>query len=276
VRDAWYLRRVGDDPGPAPGACCRRGNAWASATRFAGTTGCGRLRPPSIYVATTRSSRSARPRSNWPQGGSAVAAAAEIAALSLRLREAVIFASREPVSREVLARVVGPACNLDLLIDDIRAELRGRPYDLVPVAGGWHHRTRTLRRRHPHRRRAWRKSPAAIANRDSGPHRDCLLSAGHPRRALSAVRQGDKPRCDWTVAGVKIHRRRPAQPGAGRALQDALEEAGLLSKPRLLPGEVLADGSQSPHLMTIEEEDQEDSETDEPPLALSSEDFQTR
>ena len=56
--------------------------------------------------------------------------------------EAVIFASKEPVSREVLARVVGPDCNLDLVIEDIRAELRGRPYDLVAVAGGWHLRTR--------------------------------------------------------------------------------------------------------------------------------------
>jgi chromosome segregation and condensation protein ScpB len=56
--------------------------------------------------------------------------------------EAVIFASPEPVTREVLARVVGHDCNLDLVIDDIRDELRGRPYDLVAVAGGWQHRTR--------------------------------------------------------------------------------------------------------------------------------------
>jgi hypothetical protein len=49
--------------------------------------------------------------------------------------EAVIFASKDPVAREVLARVVGPDCNLDLVIEDIRAELRGRPYDLVAVAG---------------------------------------------------------------------------------------------------------------------------------------------
>jgi chromosome segregation and condensation protein ScpB len=48
--------------------------------------------------------------------------------------EAVIFASKEPVSRDVLARVVDPHCNLDLLIADLRAELRGRPYDLVAVA----------------------------------------------------------------------------------------------------------------------------------------------
>jgi chromosome segregation and condensation protein ScpB len=56
--------------------------------------------------------------------------------------EAVIFASPTPVSREALARVVGPDCNLDLLIDDIRAELVNRPYDLIAVAGGFHHRTR--------------------------------------------------------------------------------------------------------------------------------------
>jgi segregation and condensation protein B len=56
--------------------------------------------------------------------------------------EAVIFASAEPVTRETLARVVGKACQLDLLIDDIKAELRGRPYELVSVAGGWSFRTK--------------------------------------------------------------------------------------------------------------------------------------
>ena len=56
--------------------------------------------------------------------------------------EAVIFASPAPVSREVLARLVGRDCNLDLLIADIRDELRGRPYELVTVAGGWRHQTR--------------------------------------------------------------------------------------------------------------------------------------
>lgn len=56
--------------------------------------------------------------------------------------EAVIFASPEPVGRDALARVVGRNCSIDLLIDDIREELRGRPYELVSVAGGWQHRTR--------------------------------------------------------------------------------------------------------------------------------------
>jgi segregation and condensation protein B len=58
--------------------------------------------------------------------------------------EAVIFAANEPVTRSVLARVVGRNCNLELIIDDIRAELAGRPYELVAVAGGWQHRTKKV------------------------------------------------------------------------------------------------------------------------------------
>lgn len=56
--------------------------------------------------------------------------------------EATIFAASEPVGRETLVRIVGKNCSIDLLIDDIREELRGRPYDLVSVAGGWKHLTR--------------------------------------------------------------------------------------------------------------------------------------
>ncbi|RWJ60464.1 MAG: SMC-Scp complex subunit ScpB [Mesorhizobium sp.] len=56
--------------------------------------------------------------------------------------EATIFAASEPVTRETLARIVGKSCSIDLLIDDIRDELRGRPYDLVAVAGGFRHLTR--------------------------------------------------------------------------------------------------------------------------------------
>ncbi|MER8944294.1 SMC-Scp complex subunit ScpB [Mesorhizobium sp. M0915] len=56
--------------------------------------------------------------------------------------EATIFAASEPVGRETLGRIVGKSCSIDLLIDDIREELRGRPYDLVSVAGGWKHLTR--------------------------------------------------------------------------------------------------------------------------------------
>lgn len=56
--------------------------------------------------------------------------------------EATIFAANEPVGRETLAKIVGKGCAIELLIDDIREELRGRPYDLVAVAGGWKHLTR--------------------------------------------------------------------------------------------------------------------------------------
>lgn len=58
--------------------------------------------------------------------------------------EATIFAASEPIGRETLARIVGRSCSIDLLIDDIRDELRGRPYDLVAVAGGWKHLTRPV------------------------------------------------------------------------------------------------------------------------------------
>ena len=56
--------------------------------------------------------------------------------------EAAMFASPTPVTREALARIVGKACKLELIIDDIKEELRGRPYELVAVAGGWRLQTR--------------------------------------------------------------------------------------------------------------------------------------
>ena len=56
--------------------------------------------------------------------------------------EAVIFAARNPVPRDALARVIGSSCNLDDLIADIREDLRARPYELVYVAGGYKFRTK--------------------------------------------------------------------------------------------------------------------------------------
>ncbi|WP_375600353.1 SMC-Scp complex subunit ScpB [Devosia sp. Naph2] len=56
--------------------------------------------------------------------------------------EAVLFAAPRPVEREVLARVIGRDANIDLLIDDIRADLMGKPYEIASVAGGWQFRTR--------------------------------------------------------------------------------------------------------------------------------------
>ena len=68
--------------------------------------------------------------------------------------EAAIFASEKPVSREALVRLVGETCRFDDLIADLIHELRGRPYDLTLVAGGYALRTKTrfapaLRAAHP-------------------------------------------------------------------------------------------------------------------------------
>jgi segregation and condensation protein B len=57
--------------------------------------------------------------------------------------EAAIFASEKPVSREALVRLVGEACRFDDLIADLIHELRGRPYDLTLVAGGYALHTKT-------------------------------------------------------------------------------------------------------------------------------------
>jgi segregation and condensation protein B len=70
--------------------------------------------------------------------------------------EAAIFASDKPVPREALVRLVGHDCRFDDLIADLTHELRGRPYDLTLVAGGYALRTKTrfapaIRAAHPHR-----------------------------------------------------------------------------------------------------------------------------
>ncbi|MFG5379638.1 SMC-Scp complex subunit ScpB [Yoonia sp. R2-816] len=56
--------------------------------------------------------------------------------------EAVLFASASPVKREDLALVVGQGASVEMLIEDVQAELTGRPYELAQVAGGWMFRTR--------------------------------------------------------------------------------------------------------------------------------------
>jgi segregation and condensation protein B len=45
--------------------------------------------------------------------------------------EAVLFAAAKPLTRDILARVVGRDCALDFLLDDLREDLRGRPIELV-------------------------------------------------------------------------------------------------------------------------------------------------
>src|SRR6516162_4844799 len=56
--------------------------------------------------------------------------------------EAVLFAAAKPVGREILARVVGRDCALDLLLDDLKEDLRGRPVELVRLGGSYSLHTR--------------------------------------------------------------------------------------------------------------------------------------
>ena len=60
----------------------------------------------------------------------------------MRRIEAVLFASASPVPREDLACVVGRGVSVDLLIDDLGADLEGRSFEVAKVAGGWMLRTR--------------------------------------------------------------------------------------------------------------------------------------
>ncbi len=74
----------------------------------------------------------------------------ELAALPPELRwrewmrriEAVLFASSAPVLRDDLARVVGQAASVDLLIEDLAVDLEGRPYEVAQVGAGWILRTK--------------------------------------------------------------------------------------------------------------------------------------
>lgn len=60
----------------------------------------------------------------------------------MRRIEAVLFASAAPVGREDLARVVGQAVSVELLIEDLAIDLEGRPYEVAKVGAGWMLRTK--------------------------------------------------------------------------------------------------------------------------------------
>jgi len=60
----------------------------------------------------------------------------------MRRIEAVLFASASPVPREDLVRVVGQGAAVDLLIEDLMADLEGRSFEVAQVTGGWILRTR--------------------------------------------------------------------------------------------------------------------------------------
>ncbi|WP_295039654.1 SMC-Scp complex subunit ScpB [Sulfitobacter sp.] len=62
----------------------------------------------------------------------------------MRRIEAVLFAAASPVPRDDLARVVGLGVSVDLLVEDLAAELEGRAFEIAQVAGGWMFRTRAI------------------------------------------------------------------------------------------------------------------------------------
>ncbi len=76
----------------------------------------------------------------------------------LRRIEAVLFASASPVAQKDLARVVGQGVSIELLMEDLAADLAGRSFELVQTASGWMFRSR----------RAF--APAIRAAADVGEH----------------------------------------------------------------------------------------------------------
>ena len=60
----------------------------------------------------------------------------------MRRIEAVLFASAAPVPREDLARVVGQGVSVDLLGEELTADLEGRAFEPVRLPEGWILRTR--------------------------------------------------------------------------------------------------------------------------------------
>lgn len=176
--------------------------------------------------------------------------------------EAVIFASAEPITRETLARVVGRDCSIDLLIDDVKEELRDRPYELISVAGGWQYRTRVRYAEAIHASSAPTRSPAAALSEFEAM---VLMAVGYfqpvTRGELSKIFGKEVSRDTISAlrgAGFLASGPRSPTPGAPytyvttkqflcafgmetlRDLPDfeALEDAGLLSKERLLSGDL--------------------------------------
>ncbi|WP_282026291.1 SMC-Scp complex subunit ScpB [Limimaricola cinnabarinus] len=60
----------------------------------------------------------------------------------MRRIEAVLFASATPVPRADLARIVGQGAALELLLEDLAAELADRPYEILRAGDAWMLRTR--------------------------------------------------------------------------------------------------------------------------------------
>jgi segregation and condensation protein B len=61
--------------------------------------------------------------------------------MALRLAEAVIFASREPVSARALGHLLPESADVDAVLAALSARYAARGVNLVQVAGGWQFRT---------------------------------------------------------------------------------------------------------------------------------------
>jgi len=59
----------------------------------------------------------------------------------VRLAEAVIFASREPVSARTLANLLPESADVDAVLAELAALYAGRGVEIFAVAGGWQFRT---------------------------------------------------------------------------------------------------------------------------------------
>ncbi len=180
--------------------------------------------------------------------------------------EAVLFATSQPVERPALARIVGREASIDLLIGDIRAELKAKPYDVVSVAGGWQMRTRPAyapaieaSAALPERRLELTKNEAMVLV--SIAYHQPITRAGVSeilgrevsRDVIGALREKDMitagPRSPTPGAPFTYVTARGFLAHFGldtlRDLPDleALEEAGLLGKEQLLEREVQLPGS---------------------------------
>jgi segregation and condensation protein B len=62
-------------------------------------------------------------------------------AQAMRLAEAVIFASREPVTARTLVNLLPDSADLDALLAALAAQYAGRGVELHQAAGGWQFRT---------------------------------------------------------------------------------------------------------------------------------------
>ena len=60
----------------------------------------------------------------------------------LRRIEAVLFASKDPVEAGALQKVVGQGVSVELLVSDLKVQLKDRPYDVARIGDGWQLRTK--------------------------------------------------------------------------------------------------------------------------------------